>query len=337
MSEETRSGEGGGQGLSREQIVWAYRVLFDLDPENEKAVVDAHSYGSMEGLRNAILASDEFRGRNSSPVVMTERPPSISPPLNIELAADETTSAALLARVAAAWEALGEKCPHWSVLSADQFSPERIATTEPEFYRSGATDVAGLMATLVRAGMDSGRFRTLFEFGCGVGRVTSHLAARFPRIEACDVSPSHIRLAEATIQAANIHNVTIVRAKMPHFGMTEPFDLWFSRIVLQHNPPPIIKLILERALNLLTPCGAAVFQVPTYARGYRFRVAEYLTSSGKVAGIEMHVLPQSEIFAIAQSAGCIPVEVMEDDSVGVPGWISSVFVFRKRAVGKGPD
>ena len=35
--------------------------------------------------------------------------------------------------------------------------------------------------------------------------------------------------------------------------------------------------ILRRALACLAPGGLAVFQVPTYVRGYRFAVADYLT------------------------------------------------------------
>jgi SAM-dependent methyltransferase len=224
---------------------------------------------------------------------------------------------------------LGEERPHWSVLSSDQFSPEHIASTEAEFYLSGATDVAELLATLARAGVDPSGYRTAFEFGCGIGRVTPHLARHFARVVACDVSASHLRLAAARIKATGIENAEIVRATMPDFGMTQPFDLWYCRIVLQHNPPPVIRLILERACELLTPNGAAVFQVPTYAPRYRFSLTEYLETIEKPGNIEMHVLPQQEIFAIAQRAGCVPLQVAEDDSIGVPGWVSNVFTFRK--------
>lgn len=328
---------GGGiehdRGLTRERIVWAYRILFDRDPESEKVILDAESYGSMERLRTAILESPEFRGRRAPDAFVPQYLPLTSLPLDIELRADEATSAALLARVAKVWETLGEERPHWSVLSSEEFTPGRIAATMSEFYRSGAVDVAELVATLVRVGVDLSAIRTVFEFGCGVGRVTAHLAKRFPEIVACDVSPSHIRLAEAIIQSAEIQNTAIARARMPEFGMTRPFDLWFSRIVLQHNPPPIMASILQRALHLLNPGGVAVFQVPTYAPAYRFSLADYMSKVGGSEAIEMHALPQSEIFGIAQRNGCIPLEVIQDGSIGVPGWISSVFVLRRERGG----
>src|SRR5271169_236009 len=41
-------------------------------------------------------------------------------------------------------------------------------------------------------------------------------------------------------------------------------DLFFSIIVLQHNPPPVILGILDAAFAGLRPGGLAFFQVPTY-------------------------------------------------------------------------
>ena len=81
---------------------------------------------------------------------------------------------------------------------------------------------------------------------------------------------------------------------------------------------------------MLTPGGVAVFQVPTYALGYRFHVADYLDGAGKREGIEMHVLPQPVIHALAAQAGLATVEVLEDRMAGDPAsWISNTFVFRK--------
>jgi SAM-dependent methyltransferase len=116
-------------------------------------------------------------------------------------------------------------------------------------------------------------------------------------------------------------------ARAPDFGMAETFDLWFSHIVLQHNPPPVIANVLRRMFSMLAPGGVAIFQVPTYSPGYRFNAEVYLAEP-RQKNIEMHCLPQPVVFKLAAQAGCIPLEVREDLAMGYP-WISNIFVFRK--------
>ena len=76
------------------------------------------------------------------------------------------------------------------------------------------------------------------------------------------------------------------------------FDLFHSIITLQHNPPPLIAEILAAAFAGLNPGGDAFFQVPTYERGYRWDIKNYLSDLAPRGGMEMHVLPQSVIFAV---------------------------------------
>jgi hypothetical protein len=115
--------------------------------------------------------------------------------------------------------------------------------------------------------------------------------------------------------------------------MHDSFDLWFSRIVLQHNPPPVIAMILRRALAWLAPGGLAVFQVPTYGVGYSFRANEYLRNIGQKSEIEMHILPQQAVLEVVQQAGCVLLELREDSyNTGHPAiWLSNLFVVRKPA------
>ena len=128
-----------------------------------------------------------------------------------------------------------------------------------------------------------------------------------------------------------IDNVAFIRAEFPDFGLPDVYDLWVSRIVLQHNPPPIIRMILTRALAGLRSGGVAVFQVPTYATGYSFTARQYVAAiHQRTRGIEMHCLPMEDVFEIACDGNCVPLEVMADDSVSDPGWVSTQFVMRKR-------
>jgi SAM-dependent methyltransferase len=318
--------------LNAELVRTAYRLFLGREPESELAVRQALTHGTLEELRAAFLVSAEFRG-----VVQSDLPPPPAPtlvplgapPIAVEWQADDETAAALLAHVMTTWTRLGEERPHWSVLSAQPFAPERIAANEAAFFGSGAQDRDDLVAILARQGVRPDAVPRLFEFGCGLGRVTAHFAKTFASVAACDVSASHMRLARETLAKAGVA-ADLALAQTADFGMTAPFDLWFSRIVLQHNPPPIIAMILRRAFALLAPGGFAVFQVPTYAAGYRFRLADYLAGLGGADGIEMHVLPQPVVFALAREAGCETLEVLEDLSAGPPAtWRSTTFVLRK--------
>ena len=53
------------------------------------------------------------------------------------------------------------------------------------------------------------------------------------------------------------------------------YDVFFSTIVLQHNPPPLIAYILRQVLTQLNAGGVAFFKVQTYGLGYSLLVFAY--------------------------------------------------------------
>jgi len=196
-------------------------------------------------------------------------------------------------------------------------------------HSSGAVDTKRVLGSLARLGRGPDEFEVCFEFGCGLGRVTGHLCRHFKRVVACDISPVHLAAARDALRERGIGNVELIQATVGDFGMPDRFDLWFSALVLQHNSPPLIAMIIEKALSMLRPGGLAMFQVPTYAAGYRFDIDEYRRSLDRPAdGFEMHLLPQTVIFEIARRANCVPLEVREDGSAGPP-WSSQFFIFQK--------
>ncbi|RXH16964.1 class I SAM-dependent methyltransferase [Bradyrhizobium guangzhouense] len=310
-------------------VRWAYRLFLDREPEDATAADNlARSCASVSDVRLAFLNSSEFRNRADAVVT---RVPVNAKPIEVDWEPDPASCVRLLEHVRQTWTKLGESAPHWSVLSADRFLPESISGNEVEFYNSGTDDVANISATLKRLGYDLGDFRRLYEYGCGVGRVTLPLAMQVDHVTAGDISTSHLQIARARLNADHIENVSLVHVQTDErYGMLEPFDFWYSRIVLQHNPPPIIALILRRAFEMLEPGGIACFQLPTYAVNYSYNTEAYLAALKGSEAIEMHCLPQSAVFSIAREYGCIPLEVREDDSVGyAQAWISNQFVFVK--------
>jgi FkbM family methyltransferase len=52
-------------GLTREHIIWAYRLLLDRDPEDEGVIAPKlRGYGSTADLRRDIMTSEEFADKN---------------------------------------------------------------------------------------------------------------------------------------------------------------------------------------------------------------------------------------------------------------------------------
>ena len=312
-------------GVSRDAAIWAYRLLLGREPESEDAITAASLFESRDALVRAVATSPEFATRG---LLGPRQMDACAAPLDVEWQVDAMTMEALLADVAATWTRLGQERPYWSVLAGPEYLPENAATRRQAFYDTGADDLRMLLATLARAGREPAQFDVAFEFGCGVGRVTSHLCREFRRVIACDISSQHLALTRQALDEHGTVNVQLTQATPADFGMSEPYDLWFSRLVLQHNCPPLIAAILDRALRMLRPQGLAVFQVPVYRAGYRFAVDEHRRNREKHGPFEMHALPQPAVLAIAQRAECTLIEVREDGSAGYP-WISQVFTFQK--------
>jgi SAM-dependent methyltransferase len=310
--------------VSPDDVRLAYRWILGRSASDQEISAWLNT-PSADVLRNRFLTSTEFGAVIST--MLKSRPPIPlnSPPLEIDVHVDDITQQRLIDRISRAWTALGSEEPHWSVLSADKFKSAQFDKNREAFYASGQFDADRIMMTLNRHNIDADRLRRVCEYGCGVGRVTPYIAKIFKHVLAIDISTTHLDLAKN--QADGCSNVEFVLAKLPHAGMSERFDLWFSHIVLQHNPPPVIAMILQRMFSMLSRGGVSIFQVPTYSIRYSFDVNKYL-STPEAGNIEIHCLPQQEVFRLARQAGCVPLEVIEDASLPYP-WLSQVFVFQK--------
>jgi 2-polyprenyl-3-methyl-5-hydroxy-6-metoxy-1,4-benzoquinol methylase len=302
------------------EIDAAFRLLLGRPPTADEAA--QWEPVPFDALRPRLMATHAFQAALPADAVrLPDQPPSV-----IEWQADPATIAALLAVVQAHWSRLGEERPHWSVNAQPDFLPDRIEAHRDSFAASGVEDAGRLLVCLARHGLRPEALPRACDFGCGVGRMTRPMAAMFAAVTGCDVSPSHLALARR--EAGGSILFSLVNAV--DFGMTWPFDLWFSTRTLQHNPPPVIALILQRMFALLAPGGVAVFQLPTERAGYSFSVARYLAAGDAGETLPIHVLPQPVVFALAAAAGCVPLEVREDSTIWPPTVCrSNSFVFRK--------
>jgi SAM-dependent methyltransferase len=232
-------------------------------------------------------------------------------------------------RMAKTWTSLGQTEPYWSVLSAEQYKRVGFEQHSQGFWKSGKDVVDVFQAFLARNGVALSEDSVCLELGCGVGRVTRWLAPDFRSVIALDVSPPHLTLAKSRLEADEIANVTFgILQDIKDLEQIPDIDVFFSVIVLQHNPPPVIRHMLSTILAKLKQGGIAYFQVPTYAREYSFNAGTYLSNEDQ-SGIEMHLLPQRDVFEVAAQNGCRALEVREDGWVGMGGWISSTFLLQK--------
>lgn len=316
--------------LSRETVTWAFRLFLDREPQNAEEVDDKQRrLAGVASLRREIVESSEFRRRNSSLFWLSCT--GNEAPITVQVDTSGADRQALLAQVQAAWEHLGATEPHWSVLTAEQFKQSRIAENEEAFYLTGKPNVETLWHTLARNGVDPTGYKTCLEYGCGLGRVTRWLAERFTTVYGYDISRAHLEGAAHYLARRSIGNVEWRHVSGPDdLDVLPRVDVVYSVIVLQHNPPPVMAMIVEALLAALNPGGVAYFQVPTYQRGYRFVCSEYLAASPARRGMEMHVLPQHVVFDLANRADAQVLEVFEDTWTGIAdGGRSNTFVIQK--------
>lgn len=300
--------------VSEDEVRLAYRLILGRDPENDAVVKEkASSVATLEDLRTDLFSSEEFSERHLKvPSVCVS---GIEPALSIETAddLDQSRLALLFRRVKESWSELGDDEPYWSVWTDDRFKGRDLGEHHTEFFESGAVHLDFLLKTLERNGIERHRIRTCLELGCGVARFTPFLARSFDIVHASDVSPGHLRIAKEVLKDAGAQNIEWLLLDDPEDFMALPrVDLVYSLVVLQHNPPPLIEWMLQGMLSALAPGGVAYFQVPTYLKGYSFRLADYLNSPRRPDELEMHAVPQSRVFRIVQENRCEVLEVLED-------------------------
>ena len=250
-----------------------------------------------------------------------------APPMHVEVDLSDHDLDVMLRRTALAWQKLGEADPHWSVLSWDEFHSGTLE--EKSFYATAEYDLRVLMSYFERAGYSLDQVVDAIELGCGVGRITAGLAAKLTSVVAVDISASHLKLAEEYLSKREIRNVRLLRLTSTS-GLEElpPCDLFYSVIVLQHNPPPVIAKILRQVLTKVRVGGFAFFQVPTYCASYSFSPSAY--KYDPLDRMEMHAIPQKEVLGILDDAGFRLLELQEDGAVGDSSMASHTFFARKR-------
>lgn len=296
--------------VTKNDVLNAYHFILGREPESPEAVAVHLAHPTIKSLRNHFINSEEFRGGGRLEIgryIDRTRQ-------EIQIDCSEAELDEMLEETSRTWSKFGEDAPHWSVLTNDLFTPENIEENISAFYRSGEYDVNIALNSLRRAGFKAGPFDKALDFGCGVGRLSMPLSKMSKSLTSVDVSPGHLKLAKERAVSAEAKNIDFIQLKdLRDIGKFSGYDFILSLIVLQHNPPPVMAYALKGLLGALRSGGVAVIQMPTYLAEY-FSVQDYLANP--TGQMEMHALPQRAIFEIIEQAGCRPVEVTEDTSIG---------------------
>ena len=296
----------------------AYRLILGREPENDELVNRyATEITDLNALRYLFLSSTEFRHQFEQVHTPKRfRRGFNGPAMKVELNAKPEQLAKLYAKTAAQWHHLGETEPYWSVITQENYLQSHFQQSREVFYATGEQEAKVLDSTLERHLIEPRPLGRCVELGCGVGRVTGALAKRHREVVAIDISATHLQLAEEELEKQGVNNVTYKQLtsleQTQEFG---PIDLFYSKIVLQHNPPPVIAVLLKNLLSTLSPGGIGFFQIPVFKAGYRFLIEPYLQEDNQT-NMEMHFFPLADLLQLVANAGCRICELYEDDAIG---------------------
>jgi SAM-dependent methyltransferase len=105
------------------------------------------------------------------------------------------------------------------------------------------------------------------EVGCGPGRMTRFLAARFERVIAADVSPAMLEEARKAVADENV-DFRLVSGDRLDSIESGVADVVVCYLVLQHLPTRALVLsYLDEIARVLAPTGRAFVQLPVVGAG----------------------------------------------------------------------
>lgn len=127
---------------------------------------------------------------------------------------------------------------------------------------TGERHIAEVMARAESFGLPQTHDRAL-DFGCGIGRLTRHMAAWFGEVVGVDISRPMIE--QARLVNADLSNCSFVHNVRPDLSVLPDasFDFAYTNLVLMHLPSRrVAQSYLRELVRVLRPGGLLIFQMP---------------------------------------------------------------------------
>lgn len=222
------------------------------------------------------------------------------------------------------WEILGETDPYWAVLTV----PDKKGGKwdKRDFFATGEIEINNVFDVLKKEKINI-RFVTALDFGCGVGRLSRALAARFEKVVGVDIS--HTMLSEAVRVNFDIPNLTfnLVNGENLENIPDNSVDFIYSNIALQHSPAKVQENAINDFFRVLVPGGIAVFQTPSHEAPNFMGLAHKLINNkilnvlrkfkyGKNSIMEIHTLHKGRVARVISSNGGSLLHQERFDSTG---------------------
>lgn len=290
-----------------------YLKLLGRTPENQNVLRQKiENFSNSYDLLAEFTESSEYKIRiNSRTFSDLLKDSFCSEPQIIEYEPDKEILDRMFSRIQRQWQKLGDEEPFYSVLTYDKFKSKNMSgESEKEFYITASDTDKMIQSFFKRNKIEKIPF-TCFELGCGVGRLTFELSLIFKKVIASDISPGNINLAKSTAASKGLENIEFIHiSSLSDFDNVTNFDFLFSLIVLQHNPPPIQKIIIDQLLKKINVGGGCLIQIPTELPEYSFDSKKYINSTEQI--MEMHALPMHVIFNLFKENNLEIKEVRHD-------------------------
>ncbi len=164
----------------------------------------------------------------------------------------------------------------------------------------------------------------VLEFGAGTGSTAITHAPYVKHIEAIDVSPKMVEIAQGKADANNVKNVTFKRSSIDEFSVSDQtLDavLGLSILHLLDNKEEVI----SKVHKMLKPGG--IFVTSTVCLGDTMKFFKVIAPIGKFFGL----LPVLKVFTTKELEDSLIDAGFEIDYQWQPGKSKAVFIVAKKA------